>query len=127
MKNKSDRKKLKNDIIFISCLLLFISVVACCCFFFRNEGNTVMVTVAGKFYGEFSLHEDRTVEIRTETSLNVFVIREGKVYMEIADCPDGICTKHRAVSYDGESIICLPNQVVIAVDSKNEDSPDIVA
>ena len=43
--------------------------------------------------------------------------------MEWADCPDQICVSHRKISRDGESIICLPNQVVVTIQSS--DSADI--
>ena len=33
--------------------------------------------------------------------------------MIFADCPDKLCTKQPAVDKNGESIICLPHQVVI--------------
>ena len=120
-------KKLKNDLIFISVLLLLVGAFASGYFLFRPEGDMVTVTVGGEFYGEYSLGEDRTVAIRTENGENIFVIRDGKVFMESASCPDGICEKHRAIFRDGDSIICLPNQVVITVDSNNEEAPDVVA
>ena len=120
-------KKLKNDLIFISVLLLLVSVSAIGYFLFCPEGDTVTVTVAGNFYGEYPLHTDRNVAIRTEHTENIFVIREGKAYMESASCPDGLCENHRAIFRNGESIICLPNQVAIMVTSQNEVAPDSVA
>ena len=86
----------------------------------------VVVTVAREIYGEYALDEDRVVEIRTGDSLNILVIQNGKAYMKEADCPDGICTAHKPIFRDGESIICLPNQVVVTVFAKNEPTPDIV-
>ena len=48
--------------------------------------------------------------------------------MENASCPDGICVSHRPIFRDGESIVCLPNRVVITVVSDGDTaSPDIVA
>ena len=126
MIKKTDRIKFKNDLIFISVLFLTVSVIAAGYFFLRGEGDTVIVTVGGKIYGEYPICENRTVEIRTENTENILLILDGKVYMEKASCPDGICAKHRPVFRDGESIICLPNQVVIRIASKNEDSPDVV-
>ena len=120
-------KKLKNDLIVISVLLLLVFVSAIGYFLFCPEGDMVTVTVAGDFYGEYPLHTDRNVVIRTARAENVFVIREGRAYMESASCPDGLCENHRAIFRNGESIICLPNQVVIMVTSQNEEAPDIVA
>ena len=120
-------KKLRNDLLFLGALFLVISIAAIGYFCFRPAGDTVTVTVGGRLYGEYPLHEDRTEVIRTENRENVFVIRDGKVYMESASCPDGICKNHRAIFRDGESIICLPNGVVITVTSKIEEAPDIIA
>lgn len=124
---KTDLKKLKNDIIFVSVLLLMISVIGIFYFFFRGEGDTVIVTVDREIYGEYPLESDLVLEIRTEDSLNTLVIRDGKAYMETADCPDGICTEHSPIFRDGESIICLPNKVVVTVVAKDGEEPDIVA
>ena len=44
--------------------------------------------------------------------------------MEWADCPDQICVNHRPVSRNGESIICLPNEVVVSVKGGEEAELD---
>ena len=91
----------------------------------------VKVTVDGELYGFFSLNDEVTQEIVTGENgenKNSFVISDGKVYMQYATCPDGICTDHRPVFRDGESIVCLPNRVVITViTDEKENSADIVA
>ena len=58
--------------------------------------------------------------------LNRLVSRDGKVFVETATCPDGICVSHRAIFRNGESIICLPHSVVITVTTKTDYAPDIV-
>ena len=53
------------------------------------------------------------------------MIENGSVVMEWADCPDQLCVNHRSISRDGESIICLPNRVVVSIegtDGKNEEN-----
>ncbi len=128
--NKSG-KKIRNDVIFIAALLLAVSLIGACVFFFRSEGDTVKVTVDGKLYDTYPLDHDRVVEIRTGKDgeqLNVLVIKNGEAYVSQATCPDGICSSHRPISRDGESIACLPHKVAITVYSqKNNDAPDIVA
>ncbi len=117
----------KNDVIFIGALLAVLCAVGLFVMTAGKTGDTVTVTVDKTVFGEYPLNEDRTVEIRTEDSLNVLVIRDGQASVTEASCPDGICSRHRPISKDGESIICLPNRVVIAVSAKNENEPDIVA
>lgn len=89
-------------------------------FLFGAEAGQVVVTVDGKEYGVYELAEDRTIEIG---GTNRMVIKGGKVKMEWADCPDQICVDHREIGRDGESIICLPNKIVITV--KSEDIPEL--
>ena len=73
------------------------------------------------------LSKDQTYEIPVEEGTNVMKIQNGEVTMSKADCPDQICVNHRAVSRNGESIICLPNQVVVTVVSSEESDVDAVA
>ena len=122
----SGRRKLRNDIIFISVLIALIMAAALGVLLFSRDGDTVIVTVDGQIYGEYSLNTDRQVEIVNGEGYNLLVIEGGKAFVKSASCPDGICSSHRAVSKDGESIICLPNKVVIEIRARGQEQPDIV-
>ena len=59
--------------------------------------------------------------------ITLFLIDSGSVYMKSACCENNTCVKQGKISKEGESIICLPNKVVITVIIDGEDnSPDIV-
>ena len=58
------KRKVRNDIIFISLILSVITVAALVMFLTRTEGDTAVVTVDGRIYGEYPLDSDRTVEIK---------------------------------------------------------------
>lgn len=106
----------------IAALLLFIV----CYIHTRGNGNTVIITHNGKELSRrYSLNTDRTIKIRNDNGkiTNVVRIKNGKVYMESADCPDKICIHQGKKSKDGESITCLPNRVVVEV--KGEDRSDM--
>ena len=89
----------------------------------RDDGgqNEVAVTVDGEEFGSYSLAEDQTIDI---DGTNRLVIEDGTARMEWADCPDQVCVNHRAVSRNGESIICLPNVVVVSVRGGEEAELD---
>ena len=122
---KQESRKARNDVIFIASLLLVVLVFACVLFFSAEEGNTVRVTVDGRLFGEYSLLENKTVEIVNGDGYNLLIIEDGKAYVDTASCPDGICSSHRPVSRNGESIICLPNKVVIEIHTVTNSGPDI--
>ena len=126
---KTNRSKFRNDVIFIAVLLLAATVGIIYLFVFRESGNTVKVTLDGELYGIYSLSEDITEDIHTDKDgLNRLVIKDGKAFVESASCPDGICVAHTPVFRNGESIVCLPNKVVVTVILENDtDSPDIIA
>lgn len=127
---KAKNKLIRNDIILILCLLIVAAIGILYLFVFRNQGNTVKVTVDGETYGIYSLSENVTEDIYTGENHqhhNRLIIKNGKAYMETASCPDGICVKHAPIFRDGESIVCLPNRVVVTViTSDNSDNPDII-
>ena len=121
-----ERSKVKNDIIFIAVLLALILVFSAFYLFSREEGDTVIVTVGLELYGEYPLSEDKTVEIRNGEAVNLLIIEGGRAWIEYASCPDGVCSAHRAISHNGDSIICRPNAVVVEVRKKISDGPDII-
>ncbi len=87
-------------------LLLFRSCAA--------VGDTVSVSVDGEMVGEYSLLEDGIYPLNDGT--NILVIECGEAYLKDATCPDRICVNRGKISHVGESIICLPNKVVVTVE-----------
>ncbi len=129
--NKVSEKHLKNDIILIGAIVL-IAVIGCIYLFLvRGQGDKVEVTVDGEVYGVYSLSQDITEDIYTgkdNSGHNLLVIKDGKAYVETASCPDKICASHRPIYRKGESIVCLPNRVVVTViTQESQDAPDVIA
>ena len=131
--NKS--KKKRNDMIFIVAVLVILGVIAGAMLLFRTEGAVVEVSVDGKFYGEYSLSVNQTVEIRTGKNgedFNILVIEDGKAYVSDANCPGVLahlkCTNQDPISYTGESIICEEHKVVVAIKGgEASERPDIIS
>jgi hypothetical protein len=88
------------------------------------EGSNIKITVDGKEYGTYSLLEEQTITIGEGETKNIIEIRAGKAYMKEASCPDQLCVDQNEISFDKESIICLPNKVVITVISDVESDVD---
>ena len=120
----------KKELIFIAGILILAGVLW---LGFQIAGkrshNTIRITVDGKEFGTYSLSQDQIIHIG---DTNVCEIKDGKVTMIEATCPDHYCIKQNAVDEHGGSIICLPNKVVIegentAEDSDSDSSPKIDA
>jgi hypothetical protein len=77
--------------------------------------------VDGAAVATFSLTEDREWLIDgVDGGTNSLVIQQGKVWLEEASCPDHLCVKQGTIQYAGESIICLPNKVVVEITGEDE-------
>ncbi len=89
------------------------------------------VKVKGEVYGTYVLtgHKGRD-EIRLETDLgiNIIEIIDEKIGMFEADCPDHICYVPEFITKPGETIVCLPNRVVIEIKGEvpEKDGADII-
>ncbi len=121
MTETKNKKKIRNDIIFITALLLVLAIIGGCLLLFRKEGNTVKITVDGQLFGTYSLDKNQTIEIKTEKGYNIVIIENGTVRVEEASCPDGVCSSHRPIRFSGSSIICLPNKVVVSIDTEQQE------
>lgn len=127
----SDKKrKARNDLI-LAALIIVIAVAGLLLLNMTKEsGNSVSVKIDGEETVSFPLSQDTEYVIRTgenNENRNILVIKDGKAFISEADCPDGICKRYKAVSFVGETIVCLPHRVVIEVTGERSDnSIDVV-
>ena len=84
----------------------------------RSGGDTVIIEQNGDLYGKYSLFEDRTITIEGKHSTNIVTIADGSVTMAKSTCKNQVCVRHGAIAATGESIICLPNRVVVRIEGK---------
>ena len=104
-------KKNRNDFVLILVLLAVILIGFLVVRLQRQkDAFTVDVSVNGTTVATYRLDE----EIDTWID-GYLVIQDGCARIEEADCPDKLCVKQGTVSKSGESLVCLPNRVVVAV------------
>lgn len=119
----------KNDIILIAVIIAIVLGIGGFYLLNRTESKNakVVITVGGQLYKEVSLYEDQTIEIKDGDHTNVLEIKDGYATMKDADCADQICVHQKSIHYNGESIICLPNLVMVMIESDEEYKVDSVA
>jgi hypothetical protein len=84
----------------------------------RGEIENVHITVNNRDYGSYSLSHDQVIEIN---NTNICEIKDGKIQMTEASCPDQLCIYQGAIDDNGGTIICLPNAVIITSDHSTEE------
>ena len=88
-----------------------------------KRGDYVSVKVSGKEVATFRLSEDTEYVINGyHNGHNTLVIKNKKAFIKHADCPDKLCKKQGNISNIGESLICLPNKVVVQIMSDNKQA-----
>ena len=86
-----------------------------------TEGEKVLVTVSGQTYGIYDLREDRSVEITRDGHTNNIIIEDGYVSMAYSDCANQVCVDTGAIHLSGDSIVCLPNKVMVEITGGGKD------
>ena len=92
----------------------------------RSPGGTVQVRVAGAVTAGYPLDVDASYTITgANGGTNLLVIEDGAARIEEASCPDGVCVHTGRIRRNGQSIVCLPNQVVVEIVSDTENSSGV--
>ncbi len=115
-----ENKKFCSDIILAAVLLIVGLSVLLITYLGKEGGATAVVSVDGKKVAEYSLWINAVYYINGGT--NVLVIEDGKAYVREATCPGyQDCVERGKISYVGESIVCLPNKVIIEIVGEGEE------
>lgn len=123
--SRDDKKepliKKKDVILIVDCLLLvFMSI-------FVNKAEKqsgqssdlqAVVYIGEEEYARYPLDEESEQEILGPGGgTNLLKIHNGKADVTEASCPDKICVRQTPISEIGETIVCLPNQVIVTVEA----------
>lgn len=77
-----------------------------------TEAASVEVWAEGKLLRTLSLSEDTSFTIISDTSTNTIEVKNGKIAVTSANCPDQYCVK-RGWCSGGAQIVCLPHKLIL--------------
>ena len=120
----------KADLLLLAAALVFGAVLAAVLLLCASGGGTVQVRVAGAVTAAYPLDRDASYTITgANGGTNLLVIEDGAARIEEASCPDGVCVHTGRIRRNGQSIVCLPNQVVVEIvsDMENGSGVDMTA
>lgn len=87
------------------------------------------ITVNGEFYSKIPLsaHKgEQIIDINIDEHINKIIIKDNTIRMIEADCADSLCIYQGEISRVGQSLVCLPNKVMIEIKGKVEEDEDDV-
>lgn len=125
----AEKKTIKrNDILLITGIFLA-AIMAFCGYhlLYSKGGDTVEITVDGTLLKTLPLDTDTSYTIQTKNGINELEIKDGSVNITEADCPDKLCVHQKAISKQGETLVCLPHKTVVSIRSSKKATLDGVA
>lgn len=122
----------KLDIVVAAVVLILAAVVALSFYgpkLGQNDHLTAVISVGEEVIERVDLTTLKGEEILTvegACTLNVLLTESGAEVI-LSDCPTQDCVHTGHISRAGQSIVCLPGQVVIHLEgASDDDAPDIV-
>ena len=125
--NKTNIKR--GDIILIISLLLLSLASLLFPLLHKQQGATTLVSVNGKLYTEMPLTQDTVLEVTNAqgTICNTLSVKNGQVSMVHATCPDNLCIQQGSISETHQTIVCLPNKVIVEIINTKGSGIDAVS
>ena len=80
-----------------------------------TAGDKVQISADGEVYGIYPLDMDREIEVTEDGHTNHITIKDGQVSMSYSTCRNQVCVNTGAISKTKDSIVCLPNRVVVEI------------
>lgn len=88
---------------------------------------TVVIRDGEQNVYELPLSQNTTKTVTTDLGTNLIEIKDGRVRVEEADCPNQDCVHQGWVDAAGEQIVCLPHKLTVyIVDESAETTYDVV-
>lgn len=86
----------------------------------QRDASSVIIQTYGKKF-EINL-KDTTLIIPGPLGETELRIEDGEAWIQKASCPNKLCVRQGRISRPGESIICLPNKIVITIKGLKTDA-----
>ncbi len=105
----------KADIILAVILVVLSLMVVTVTAFSKSDGQKVIIKVDNESVYELPLNTDNKIVVENHYGTNTVIVSDKKVSVIDADCPDGYCENHIAITKKGETIACLPHRLVVEI------------
>lgn len=121
--NKKNSRKVVITLIIILAVILIVSVLGIIYVSRPSETNKVEIVSNNKVLYELNLstEKNRTFDIESSGGVNTVEIKNGKIRVKSADCPDKVCVDSGWLESSDLPIVCLPNKLIIRFSGETDD------
>lgn len=82
-----------------------------------SDAKVALINIEGKLYQRVDLKEDKIITLPVHNEAMQVEVKGGKIRVVKSDCPRQICVFQGAIAYPRQTIVCVPNKVLIEVKS----------
>lgn len=115
--SKKNRIKARNELLLVSGLLIFITgLFIGNKLIHRQDAGAVEISVNGVVTETCDLHAPADIIIQgANGGSNRLIIQNGTAFITEASCPDKVCVRQGTIREAGQSLVCLPNKVIVTI------------
>ena len=91
-----------------------------------DRGGVAVITVGQQVFAEVPLNRDGEYRVVDEggTYLLTCIVKNGEIHVSSSTCRDHVCVHQGSIHLTRETIVCLPNQVVVSIRTSEADALD---
>lgn len=86
-----------------------------------NDNKYATVKIEGQYYDNINLSANNEITLETPNGKNILVVQNNEIKMKYSECNDSICVKQGNISKVGQTIICLPHELIIEIKGDESD------
>lgn len=124
-----DNKRLNLILVLAIAAIACVGLVATRLMGANTNADTATVVIRGGEQNvyELPLSQNTTKSVTTDLGTNLIEIKDGRVHVEEADCPNQDCVHQGWIDAAGQQIVCLPHKLTVdIVDASAETTYDVV-
>lgn len=82
----------------------------------KTPAAIAQVTVDGKLVDTLELNKDTELTVKgANGGFNHLIVKNGEIWCSDASCPDKLCVHQGKKHLNGDTIVCLPNKMVVTI------------
>lgn len=111
-----DKKRRNEIILVIGILLMALLSFALVRYKAAGSSTKIEVSVESQVFASYSIDQE-VDEVITghDGGTNHLIIKNGNVTITEASCPDKVCVRQGNIKESGQTLVCLPNKVIVTI------------
>jgi len=116
----------RGDKVLIGCIVAIGLLSLFALKFLQQPGAWLKIEVSGQATRTLPLSADQRVCVTGLRGVTTIQIQDRKAWVVSSACPDQICVNSGKISRAGDMIVCVPNHVVIFIQSSQKTNFDVI-